>query len=39
MSFSLDYLFEEQYYTPRVLIVYKQKTRQKTGFHCSGGWI
>jgi len=26
-------------YTPPVLNVYKQKTRQKTGFHCSGGWI
>jgi len=26
-------------YVPRVLNVYKQKTRQKTGFYCSGGWI
>jgi len=25
MPFSLDYLFEEQYYTPQVLNVYKQK--------------
>jgi len=22
-----------------VLNIYKQKTRLKTGFHCSGGWI
>jgi len=28
-----------QFYITQVLNVYKQKTRQKTGFHCSGGWI
>jgi len=22
-----------------VIIVYKQKSVNKTGFHCSGGWI